>query len=104
FYYGRVTIPVIFEREFPDGRIFRNLSELPRFWSTTPGANVTLARYEPHEQRVLTESAARMFLSSSEKLNEDLRVTIDGGVAHPTKINLLFTGVSVPAGKHEIVF
>lgn len=103
FYYGRVTVPVIFEREFPDGRLFRNLTELPRFWSTTPGARVTLARYEPHEQRVVTESPAPMFLSSSEKLNEDLRVTIDGRPARPSKINLLFTGLEVPAGRHEIL-
>ena len=31
FYYGRVTIPLIFDRELPDGRIFRNLAEVPRF-------------------------------------------------------------------------
>lgn len=31
FYYGRVAIPVIFDRELPDGRIFLNLAELPRF-------------------------------------------------------------------------
>ena len=31
FFYGRVTIPVMFERELPDGRVFRNLAELPRF-------------------------------------------------------------------------
>jgi hypothetical protein len=30
-FYGRVTIPIIFDRELPDGRLFRNLSELPRF-------------------------------------------------------------------------
>ncbi len=30
-FYGRVTTPVMFERELPDGRLFRNLSELPRF-------------------------------------------------------------------------
>ena len=30
-YYGRVTIPLIFDRELPDGRIFRNLAEVPRF-------------------------------------------------------------------------
>ncbi|HEV8658986.1 MAG TPA: hypothetical protein VGS96_10165, partial [Thermoanaerobaculia bacterium] len=31
FYYGRVTIPLIFDRELPEGRIFRNLAEVPRF-------------------------------------------------------------------------
>ncbi|HVR37824.1 MAG TPA: hypothetical protein VMU84_01920, partial [Thermoanaerobaculia bacterium] len=30
-FYGRVMTPVIFDRELPDGRLFRNLSELPRF-------------------------------------------------------------------------
>jgi hypothetical protein len=30
-FYGRVTIPIMFERELPDGRLFRNLAELPRF-------------------------------------------------------------------------
>jgi hypothetical protein len=31
FYFGRVMTPLVFERELPDGRIFRNLGELPRF-------------------------------------------------------------------------
>jgi hypothetical protein len=30
-FYGRVTIPIAFERELPDGRLFRNVGELPRF-------------------------------------------------------------------------
>jgi len=30
-YYGRVTTPVVFDRELPDGRVFRNLGEVPRF-------------------------------------------------------------------------
>ncbi|HVS31293.1 MAG TPA: hypothetical protein VMS98_07540 [Thermoanaerobaculia bacterium] len=32
-YYGRVTIPIVFDRQLPDGRIFRNLGALPRFWA-----------------------------------------------------------------------
>jgi len=31
FFYGRVTKPLIFDRELADGRIFRNLAEVPRF-------------------------------------------------------------------------
>lgn len=31
FFYGRVTTPVMFDRELPEGRIFRNLAEVPRF-------------------------------------------------------------------------
>ena len=30
-YYGRVAIPLVFDRELPDGRLFRNLAEVPRF-------------------------------------------------------------------------
>jgi hypothetical protein len=30
-FYGRVTIPIIFDRAFSDGKLFRNLGELPRF-------------------------------------------------------------------------
>lgn len=30
-YYGRVTVPVVFDRQLPDGRLFRNLAEVPRF-------------------------------------------------------------------------
>ena len=31
FFYGRVTTPIVFDRELSEGRIFRNLSEVPRF-------------------------------------------------------------------------
>ncbi|MEO8034310.1 MAG: hypothetical protein ABI837_07740, partial [Acidobacteriota bacterium] len=31
FFYGRVKTPIIFDRELPDGRIFRNVAEVPRF-------------------------------------------------------------------------
>ena len=140
FYYGRVTTPIIFDRDLPDGRVFRNLAELPRFWavskfrklnrdeflsardvdyaseavitddpvmppaSASPDARVTLAHYAPNAQRVIVDSPAPMFLASSEKLNPDLRVTIDGRRARPVEINMLFTGVAVPAGHHQVDF
>ena len=31
FFYGRVTTPIMFDRELSEGRIFMNLAELPRF-------------------------------------------------------------------------
>jgi hypothetical protein len=145
FYYATVHVPVVFERELPDGRVFRNLTELPRFWPVErarkmtkaeflaapdidfgrevigpigpigpigrigpirpiSSARVTLQRYQPHEQRVLTDSAQPFFLASSEKLTPELRVTIDGEEATAVEINTLFAGVQVPAGRHEIVF
>jgi hypothetical protein len=139
-FFGRVLTPVIFERQLPDGRLFRNLAELPRFWPVSrlrklngdeflaardvdfeseavitddpvmpptvgaTDARVTLARYAPDEQRVITESSAPFYLASSEKLTPELRVTIDGEPAKPVETNLLFAGLVVPAGKHEVVF
>lgn len=32
-FYDRVTVPLMFDRELPDGRIFRNSGEVPRFHS-----------------------------------------------------------------------
>ena len=31
FFYGRVTTPIVFDRELAEGRVFRNLAEVPRF-------------------------------------------------------------------------
>ncbi len=140
FFYGRVTIPVIFERELPDGRLFRNLSELPRFRAvsklrklnddeflntrdidfqneavitddpvmppqlTPASAQLFLTKYAPDQQRITAHSDAAFYLASSEKLTPELRVTIDGRAARAIETDMLFAGVQVPAGKHEIVF
>ncbi|HYR28688.1 MAG TPA: hypothetical protein VEU30_09485, partial [Thermoanaerobaculia bacterium] len=139
-YYGRVLTPVIFDRQLPDGRLFRNLSELPRFWPVSrlrklndaeflnardvdyaieavitddpvmppavsaTDANVKLTKYAPDEQRVTTTASAPFYLASSEKLTPELRVTIDGKPAKPIETNMLFAGVVVPAGTHEVVY
>jgi hypothetical protein len=134
-FYGRVTTPVMFDRELPEGRIFRNLAELPRFRAVSrlrnltddqflatrdidfsreavaaapslppTDARVTLTHYAPNEQRITTESPAPFYLASSEKLTPELAVTIDGRTVPPVKTDMLFAGVPVPAGKHEIVF
>jgi len=34
-FYGRVETPIVFERDLPDGRIFRNVAEVPRFHAVT---------------------------------------------------------------------
>jgi hypothetical protein len=137
-YYDRVTIPLMFDRELPDGRIFRNAGEVPRFHSVkrvsrmthdeflantlntdfrdeavvtgygvvpaTADADVVLERYAPDEQRVRIDAPAGTFLVSSEKLTPELRVTIDGRHVVPMETNLLFAGVSVPPGRHTVVF
>ena len=137
-YYDRVTIPLMFDRELPDGRIFRNAGEVPRFHSVkrvsrmthdeflantlntdfrdeavvtgygqtpqTSDADIVLERYAADEQRVRVDAPAGTFLVSSEKLTPELRVTIDGRQVAPIETNLLFAGVSVPPGRHTVVF
>jgi hypothetical protein len=137
-YFGRVNSAVIFDRELPDGRLFRNLAEVPRFRAasrvrklsdeqflaateidlaaeavitddsplppTSGDARVELKRYGPSEQRLATDSPAPFFLASSERLSNELRVSVDGRNVPMTEINTLFAGVAVPAGKHEVVF
>ena len=41
-FYDRVATPVIFERDFPDGRIFRNVAEVPRFHAVTRVRRLTV--------------------------------------------------------------
>lgn len=134
-FYGRVTTPLMFERELPEGRIFRNVAELPRFRAVSrlrnltdeqflatkdldfereavaagpslppSNARVALTHFAPDEQRVATESDGAFFLASSEKLTPELAVTIDGRTVRPIRSDMLFAGVPVPAGKHEVVF
>lgn len=139
-FYGRVLIPLIFDRELPDGRIFRNLAEVPRFQavkrvrklnddeffavrdidfseeavitddpifppeSIAQDARVQLSHYSPSLQRMQTTASGPFFLASSEKLTPELRVLIDGRRARPIRTNMLFAGVKVPAGSHEVVF
>ncbi len=139
-FYGRVTTPVYFDREFSEGRLFRNLAELPRFravsrlrklndaeflaardvdFSTeavitddpiqppalSPAhAVVTLTHYAPNEQRMTTSSDAPFYLASSEKLTPELAITLDGRPARPIETDMLFAGLPIPAGHHEVVF
>jgi hypothetical protein len=67
-------------------------------------ATVRLARYAPDEQRVVSEASGPFFLASSEKLTPELAVTIDGRSVRAVEADMLFAGVFVPAGNHEIVF
>jgi hypothetical protein len=136
--YGRVTVPVIFDRQLPDGRLFLNTAEVPRFHTVTrlrkmseseflatkdidfsreavvtagdgggaplSDAVVTLGSYAEAEQRIEVRSAGPAFLASSEKLTPELRVIVDGREVRPVEINMLFAGVPVPAGTHQVIF
>jgi hypothetical protein len=41
-FYDRVFTPLIFERDLPDGRIFRNVAEVPRFHDVTSVRRMTV--------------------------------------------------------------
>jgi hypothetical protein len=46
-YFGRVTIPILIDREFSDGRLFLNLVEVPRFhavWNVERGSRDEILR------------------------------------------------------------
>jgi hypothetical protein len=133
-FYGRVTRPIVFDRELPDGRLFRNLAEVPRFHAVTAlrkmtdaeflatknidflheaaadhaatfaDARVGLKTYAEDKQEMVVSAAGPAFLASSEKLTPELRVTIDGREVAPEQVNMLFAGVPVPAGTHEVIF
>ena len=101
-FYGRVTTPVIFDRELPDGRLFLNVAELPRFRSST--ATVTLRSYAEDEQVMDVSAPGGAVLESSEKLTPELRVTVDGRAVAPFVVHELFAAVPLPAGNHRVVF
>lgn len=63
-----------------------------------------LQRYEPARQEIVVESAAPFLLTSSEKLTPELRVVVNGEQADLLRINTLFAGLVLPAGRHEVVF
>ena len=135
--YGRVTVPVIFERELPDARLFLNAAALPRFYTVSrlskmtdeqflaardidfsneaviTGAgwlgdanlirgDVKLMRYSEDQQVVRVSGPT--FLVSSEKLTPELRVSMDGEDAKVAGINMLFAGVWIPPGPHDVIF
>jgi hypothetical protein len=136
-FYGRVKVPVIFDRELPDGRLFLNAGEVPRFHTVTrlrkmtetqflasrdidfsqeailtgaaevggaslSNTQVVLRSYKEDEQQIEVEGPT--FLASSEKLTPELRVTVDGKEAKPVEINMMFAGLHIPAGRHQVIF
>jgi len=135
--YGRVMVPVVFDRELPDARVFLNAGALPRFYAVSHvrkmsddaflaatdvdlsreailtdaaesgGApliqgEVTLLHYAEDEQRL--KVIGPTFLASSEKLTPELRVSVDGHDVKPVEINVLFAGVPIPSGTHDVIF
>ena len=63
-FYGRVMTPVIFDRELPDGRIFRNVAEVPRFHAVASVRKMSDAQFlaakdvDFEREAVITDPAA----------------------------------------------
>jgi hypothetical protein len=70
----------------------------------TQDARIELAEYAPARQRIRTTSSGPFFLASSEKLTPELRITLDGKPVRAIRTNMMFAGVTVPAGGHEVIF
>jgi hypothetical protein len=56
-FYGRVTTPVIFDRELPDGRLFLNLAEVPRFRAAKHVVSLTPEQFLARRDIDLSDTA-----------------------------------------------
>lgn len=79
-FYDRVKVPLIFDRELPDGRLFRNAGEVPRFHSVKRLSRMThdafLARTintDFRDEAVLTGSASPMPTADAEVVLKSYR-------------------------------
>jgi hypothetical protein len=65
-FYGRVTTPIILDRELPDARLFRNLGEVPRFQALWRFRRATDAQFlqirdiEFADETVVTDAGATL--------------------------------------------
>lgn len=135
---GQSRSSLVHDRTTAEGRFYRRMGALPRFWPvhrlddrplsevlvdrsfdyedvaqvTGPvetieagsRARVRIGEWTPSRSVVTTSSEGRFLLASSEKLDPDLEIIVDGQRAKPLRINGVFAGVIVEPGEHEVVF
>jgi hypothetical protein len=56
-FYGRVTTPAVFDRELPDGRLFLNLAEVPRFRAAKRVVSLTAEQFLARRDIDLADTA-----------------------------------------------
>ncbi len=89
-FYGRVTTPVIFDRELPDGRLFLNLAEVPRFRAAKHVLSLTAEEFLARHDIDLGDTAvvtggtthapgADASLSLTRYAPDEQRITTDSG-------------------------
>ncbi|MFZ2490455.1 MAG: hypothetical protein WA208_03130 [Thermoanaerobaculia bacterium] len=104
------TFPWVPAYRGSDLTVFRNLRALDRFFALPTGdgldreSKLTIEAVSERMHRISTDSAEPFLLGSSEKLTDELLVTIDGVAVDPVRIHELFAATPVPAGRHDIVF
>jgi hypothetical protein len=86
-YYGRVTTPVVFDRELPDGRLFRNLGEVPRFVAVSQVRKMTCDQFlattdvDFAREAIITDGAAPLPAASDAEVTlrryEDAEQEVD---------------------------
>ena len=71
--------------------------------AVAPGS-ATISAYAPERVEIATESGAPTLLVLSDAYYPGWRATVDGAPAPILPTNVLFRGVELPAGSHEVVF
>lgn len=69
-----------------------------------PTANATIVEYHPTLVRIRTHHPRPAFLVLTDAHYKDWRARVDGRRTGVHYVNLLFRGVCVPAGEHEVEF
>ena len=69
-----------------------------------PKGTANLHQWGPKRAEIETESNAAGVLMLNERWHPDWKVTIDGQPAELLRANIAFRAVSVPAGKHTVIF
>jgi hypothetical protein len=69
-----------------------------------PGEAVELLEYQPMLVRLRTRHPRPAFLVLTDMQYKDWRVSVDGRRASMHHVNLLFRGVCLPAGEHQVEF
>ena len=79
------------------------VAEAPASGAAAKDGTATLAHYDPQEVRISADCAQRCLVVLTDLVYPGWRATIDGAASPVVTTNLLYRGVWMPAGRHEIV-
>ncbi|GAC1641764.1 MAG: hypothetical protein NVS4B8_10350 [Herpetosiphon sp.] len=103
------AIPAVYEPTFEPRREAIVEEEIPELTTGAAqageqenGAAITISQYLPEEVRIEAEVARTSLVVLSDSYDVDWQVTVDGRTQHLYRVNGVYRGVVVPAGKHQI--